>query len=432
MPDHKSSSIGLVSAVAMGVGGMIGAGIFSILGVIGDISGSAAWMSFVIAGLLALACAHSFAKLGVAFPSAGGPVEFLVRGLGTNLLSGTLNIMLWAGYLLALALYASAFSGYASALFHGPDSLQPVIAVGIVAMFLLLNLLGSAAVGKAEGVIVGVKLVILLGFVAVTAFSLKPELLAPSEWKPARSIAFSVGVTFLAFEGFGLVTNAAADMKNTARTLPRAIYLSVAIAMMVYVLVALATFGSLSAKEISEASEYALAAAAKPSLGQAGFTIMSIAALFSTASAINATLFGAANISLQIAHDREMPTVFDKTLWHGGKVGLYVTAAFVALLAATVPLDTIASTGSAAFLVIYASVCVAHLRLRSKTNAALWPIVLAILGCAAVLVLLMAYLIQTDGGSVVGFIGLVAVSLIAELLYRRFRGPLKQLADPAS
>ena len=432
MPDSKAKSIGLVSAAAMGVGGMIGAGIFSILGVVGETSGSAAWMSFTIAGLLALACAHSFAKLGVAFPSAGGPVEFLVRGLGTNLLSGSLNIMLWAGYLLALALYASAFSGYANALFHGPDSIQPFIAIGVVAMFLLLNLLGSAAVGKAEGVIVGIKLVILLGFVAVTAFSIKPELLAPSEWKPARSIAFSVGVTFLAFEGFGLVTNAAADMKNTARTLPRAIYLSIAIAIVVYVLVALATFGSLSAKDISEASEYALAAAAKPALGQAGFTIMSIAALFSTASAINATLFGAANISLQIAHDREMPKVFDKTLWHGGKVGLYVTAAIVALLAATVPLDTIASTGSAAFLVIYASVCIAHLKLRNKTKAALWPIILAILGCAAVLILLMIHLVRNDLGSVIGFVGLAALSVVCELIYRRFRGPLKELDDPAS
>lgn len=373
MEDQRGSSIGLFSATSMGVGGMIGAGIFSILGVLGSVAGSAAWLSFLIAGVLVLACGHSFGKLGAAFPSAGGPVEFLVRGLGNNVATGALNLALWAGYLFALALYASAFSGYAAALVHGGGEhaasggwVRPVFAVAVVVvmLFLMLNLIGSAAVGKVEGLIVAFKLLILLAFVAVTAFSIDPAMLAPSEWKPASSIAFSVGVTFLAFEGFGLITNAAGSMKDPGRTVPRAIYLSIAIAIVVYVLVALATFGTLSAQQIADASEYALAAAARPSLGSADFTIMAIAAILSTASAINATLFGAANISLRIAHHREMPQVFDKTLWHGGKVGLYVTAGIVAVLAVLVPLGSIASTGSAAFLLVYTAVCAAHLRLR--------------------------------------------------------------------
>lgn len=103
-------------------------------------------------------CGYSFAKLGVAYPSAGGPVEFLVRGLGTNLISGSFNVMLWLGYVLASTLYAIAFAGYAVALVHGGGEqaqsgkwLHPVVAVGVTVGFLLLNLLGSAAVGKAEG-----------------------------------------------------------------------------------------------------------------------------------------------------------------------------------------------------------------------------------------------------------------------------------------
>lgn len=416
--------IGLLGAVAMGVGGMIGAGIFSILGVVGAGAGSAAWLCFVLAGGLALFCGHSFAKLGAAFPSSGGPVKFLVEGLGNNTLSGTLNLMLWMGYVLALALYANAFAGYAASLLpdDAPDAIttwaKPVIAVAIVALFLLLNVLGAAAVGKAEGVIVAIKLLILLGFVAVTAFYVKPELLGTAHWQPASQIAFAVGTTFLAFEGFGLITNAAGNMANPQKTLPRAIYLSIAIAIVVYVLVCLTTFGNLSVEQISAKKEYALAAAAQPALGQVGFTVMAVAALFSTASAINATLFGGANISFQNAHDRQMPEVFDHTVWHGSKAGLFITAGLVAVLAATLPLSAIANTGSAAFLLIYTGVAVAHLRLRDRTKAALWPIVVAIVGCMGVFLLLIISLIRTNPASAMGVGILIVLSFLIETAYR--------------
>jgi len=167
-PNTPPKNIGFFGATAMGIGGMIGAGIFSLLGVVGGIAGSSAWISFLAAGVLALFCGHSYAKLGSTFPSAGGPVEFLLRGLGNNLLSGTLNLMLWLGYVLALALYASAFSGYAASLL--PDAAapwaKPVLAVGVVIAFLILNVVGSAAVGRAEGVIVSIKLIILLKRIA--------------------------------------------------------------------------------------------------------------------------------------------------------------------------------------------------------------------------------------------------------------------------
>lgn len=429
--------MGLLSASSIGIGGMIGAGIFSILGVVGGVAGSAAWISFVGAGLLALLCGHSFAKLGATFPSSGGPVEFLVRGFGVNLLSGTLNVVLWFGYILALALYASAFAGYAVALIHGGGEsaasggwLKPLIAVGVVAGFLFLNIVGSAAVGKAEGAIVAIKLVILLGFVGVTAFSIDPSLLSVSNWKPAHSIAFSLGTTFLAFEGFGLITNAAGDMKNPGKTLPRAVYLSIIATIVVYVLVVLATFGNLPIDQITEKKEYALAAAAKPALGKAGFIAMGIAALFSTASAINATLFGGANVSFNVAHERELPEVLDRKVWEGAKVGLFVTAGAVALLAALVPLSAIANTGSAAFLVVYTFVCIAHLRLRDKTGASPVPIWCAIVGCVVVLGLLMTYLVRSDIPSVLGFVGLLVTGLVTETVYRKYKGRTKD-AGPA-
>ena len=123
---------------------------------------------------------------------------------------------------------------------------------------------------------------------------------------------------------------------------------------------------------------------------------MAIAALFSTASAINATMFGGANICFRVAHERQLPRFLDRTVWEGAKAGLFVTAALVAVLAAIVPLDAIANAGSAVFLVIYAAVCVAHLKLRGTTKASAIPIWIAIVGCVATLGLLMTYLIRSD------------------------------------
>ena len=439
MTDPKSTGggIGLFGATSIGVGGMIGAGIFSILGVVGGVAGSAAWIGFLGAGILALFCGHSFAKLGAAFPSSGGPVDFLIRGLGNNPLSGSLNVVLWLGYILALALYASAFAGYSAALIQGPGEegaaaaawLRPTISVGVIAAFLLLNILGSAAVGKAEGVIVAAKLIILLGFVAVTAFSIDPELLSTAHWKPPTAIAFSLGTAFLAFEGFGLIANAAGDMKNPQKTLPRAIFLSIGVTIAVYLLVVVSTFGNLSTDAIVQKKEYALAAAAEPSLGKAGFVAMAIAALFSTASAINATMFGGANICFRVAHERQLPRFLDRTVWEGAKAGLFVTAALVAVLAAIVPLDAIANAGSAVFLVIYAAVCVAHLKLRGTTKASAIPIWIAIVGCVATLGLLMTYLIRSDPASAIGFAGLLAAGFITETVYKKALGPVSHDAD---
>lgn len=418
--------IGLIGAASIGVGGMIGAGIFSILGVVGQGAGSFAWGSFLGAGLIALVCSYSFAKLGAAFPASGGPVEYLLRGLGNTLLSGSLNIMLWLGYILAIALYTSAFASYGVALLSrvGVDSawLHPVLAVAVVGLFLLINIMGAGTVGRAQGWIVGIMLLILLGFVATIAFSVQPELLGPEHWESTPSIVTSVGVVFVAYVGFGLINNAAGDMRNPNRTLPRAMALAVVLTIIVYVAVTAAAFGNLSSEEIIEASEYALAASAEPSLGQVGFTVMGIVALFTTASSINATLFGSANVSIQAAQEGQLPAVFSRPLIRRTHGGLYITAALVALLGASVPLDKIANTASAAFLLIYAGVCWAHLRLLDQTGAKEWLVWLGLIGCVGVFLLLAVYLARNDITSAIGLGGLIGLSVGSEWVYRRIRG----------
>ena len=155
--------IGLFAAMSIGIGGMIGAGIFSILGVVAQASGTAMWVSFLIGGFVALLSTYSYAKLGARYPSAGGAVEFLLKGFGDGVLSGGINLYMWIGYVIALALYAQAFAGYAMTFLPPamPGWLPKAIGVVVVLAFTALNLIGAQVVGRSETLIVAVKLIIL-------------------------------------------------------------------------------------------------------------------------------------------------------------------------------------------------------------------------------------------------------------------------------
>jgi amino acid transporter len=148
---------------------------------------------------------------------------------------------------------------------------------------------------------------VLVVFIAAGIFFVDPTRLAPSGWGEPQNLLFGAGVLFIGYEGFGLITNAAGEMTNPRRELPRAIYLAITNVIVIYVLVAVVVIGNLSLSALKAAEDSALAEAARPFLGQFGFTLIAIAALLSTSSAVNATLFGAANVSYQVAKDGELP-----------------------------------------------------------------------------------------------------------------------------
>jgi len=317
--EEDSSStgrMGLLAAMSLGIGGMIGAGIFSILGVVAQASGTAMFISFLIGGVVALLSSYSYAKLGARCPSSGGAVEFLVKGFGDGVLSGGINLYMWIGYVIALALYAQGFVGYAMTFLPGDSSvfLPKAIGVGIVLLFTAVNVVGAKVVGRSETFIVAVKLTILFLFAVAGLYFIQPKYLAPTLWPSASGIFFGAGVLFIGYEGFGLVANAAEDMDNPRRLLPKALYLSVITVILIYVSVSVAVVGNLDIQAIVRAKDYALAEEAKPFLGTFGFRLIAVGALFSTASAINATLFGAANVSYMIARHGELPRVFSLKL----------------------------------------------------------------------------------------------------------------------
>src|ERR671921_994415 len=363
--------LGLLAAVSIGVGGVIGAGIFSILGVVAGVSGTALPVSFVIGGVVAILSAYSYVKLGIRYPSVGGASQFLVEEFGDGLFSGALNIFQYFAYIIAIALYAHGFAGYAMTFFPSDTSgwIEEALAVGIVVLFALVNFLGSRIMGRAETVIVAIKVGVLVLFIAAGIFFVQPDRLAPSGWGEPQNLLFGAGILFIGYEGFGLITNAAGEMTNPRRELPRAIYLAVGIVILIYILVAIVVIGNLSISALKAAEDSALAEAARPFLGQFGFTLIAIAALLSTSSAVNATLFGAANVSYQVAKDGQLPQSFTRKVWSRNSEGLFITAALVIVFVMLFDLGPIAMMGSAAFLIVYAAVSFGHLRVHRETGA---------------------------------------------------------------
>ncbi|MCH7228256.1 APC family permease [Haloferula sp. A504] len=414
--------MGLAAATSIGVGGMIGAGIFSVIGVAARITGSGLPWAFLVGGLIALLSVYSFARLGACYPSAGGPVEFLVRSFGNGVVSGAFNLLLWVGYCFALALYARAFGGYLAGLFGGAGFWKPLGATAIVIAFTAINVAGARTVGRSELVIVGVKVFILLAFVAIGLCFVEPSRLSldaagEGNW---LSILQAAVFVFIAYEGFGLITNAGDDMREPRRTLPKALYLSVLITLVIYVLIGLTVIGNLAVPEIVEAKDHALARAAEPFLGRAGYVAITVAALFSIASAINATLYGGANVSYMVAHKGHLPAFFERKVWQESKAGLYVTSGVVIVAANLLPLDEIAAVGSALFLVIYGVVNLGHLRIRRKTGGKAWWIVAAILSCLAACVLLLVKSWHESPLVVVIFGLMMGGAFAFEILFRRF------------
>jgi amino acid transporter len=422
--NRGSGEIGMVAAVSIGIGGMVGAGIFAILGVVAQAAGNAMWLAFAIGGVVALLSTYSYAKLGATFPSAGGAVHFLVKGYGDGVLAGGLNLFMWAGYIISLALYASAFGTYAGTFVSTPPSpmLVKSLAVAAVVALTLINAFGAKAMGRSETFIVAVKVAILVLFAVVGLWFIRPGYLSPELWPETASILFGAGVLFIGYEGFGLITNAAADMRNPRTMLPRALYTSVILVIIIYLAVALTVTGSLSDYEIEQSRDYALAEAAKPSLGQFGFRLIAIAAVFSTASAINATLFGSANVCYMIARDGELPASLSRTEWKDATGGLLLTAALVVAVTLLFDLSGIAMMGSAAFLLIYAAVNTGHLNVLRATGANAVIVWLSLLTCLAMFAVLCVYTYQQQPAALVALVLIAAASFAAEWLYRHWTG----------
>lgn len=411
--------------VSLGVGSMVGAGIFALLGEVAAVAASAIWLAFLMGGILALLNGYSYGRLGARYPSSGGPVEYLTRSYGEGVFSGGLSIFYYSAGVVGMALVARAFGTYAASIFVAGTpgngvvgALAAVLVVGLT----LVNLAGSASVGKAEFAIVAAKLAVLAAFIVGGAASIQSNLLVDEFTisSPGGLIA-SVGVAFFAYTGFGVVTNAAADMASPARDLLRALWTAIALVMILYIAIALVTFGGLSVADVVADKETALAVAAEPTFGRTGFVVMAFAAMLSTASAVNASLYGSTNVSYVLAKHGELPAQFDRRTWHRAPEGLFITAGLVLVLASLLNLSQVASLGSLAALLVYIAVGAGHLRLRKETGAKPWMLVVTVILTTATLVAFAIRVFVDNPLVLAGAVILVGACFGAEALLRRSR-----------
>ena len=418
--DRPPRTLGLASTVSIGIGGMVGGGIFAVLGLSIELARGAAPIAFLIAGGVALLTATSYARLSVAYPSRGGTVTFLNETFGSGVFVGGLNVLLWLSYVVMISLYATAFAGYANSLLpgHRSDLVDHLLVSGIIIVIAILNIARASVVGRSEEWIVAAKVLILVLVVAAAFGGTHWSRLSSSAWPGPLAIIGGGMVIFVAYEGFELISNAAEDVRDPRRTLPRALYLSVGIVIALYVLVAVVTVGTLTLAQVRGASSYVLAEAARPSLGQAGFVLVAIAALLSTTSAINATLYGTARLSWTIARSGELPEAFDKKVWDRPVEGLLATTGLCLVVANAFNLNSIALTGSASFLIIFAAVNIAAAHMAKRTA----PRLLAVVATAACVASLVALILEERSRNPWGVIivgALVACSFAIEVLYRK-------------
>ncbi len=406
--------IGFWSAVSIGIGGMVGGGIFAVLGLAVQLAGGATPLAFAIAGLIALITSHSYAKLSVRFPSQGGTVEFLNRAFGAGVVTGSLNVLLWISYVVMLSLYSYAFGSYAASFFSAQPFYRHVFTTLIVIVLTALNLMSAGVVGEVEEYIVAFKVAILLFFVFAGLWSIKVSRF--HQHLPGLTGLIAGGmIIFLAYEGFELIANTAKEVEDLS-FLPKAYYTAVGFVVFLYVAVAFVTVGNLPFQQIINARDYALAAAAKPFLGEAGFTLIAVAALLSTGSAINATLYGSARVSYVIARYGELPKFLEKKVWNKPIEGLLLTSALTLVMANTLKLSNISTLGSAGFLIIFAAVNLANAKLGKSIVSAVGAFM-----CSLALAILISVTVKCFTDLLV-LVLMVGGSFAFEVLYRAVVG----------
>jgi amino acid transporter len=389
--------IGLLGALSIGIGGIVGGGIFATLGLAVAHARGSAWLSFLVAGAVALLTAYSYSKLAIAFPSSGGTVAFLLRGYGKGFMTDRLSTLLVLSYIVIMALYANAFSTYAVLLLPAEYAhLQPWLAAAVLILLGLANGLLPAAMDAGEGVLNVVKLVVLGAFIALGLGSgdLSLERLGPASWVGPVNIFVTGMLIFLSYEGFELIANASPRVTDRARNLPLAFYGSVVVAMLLYISIVVVSVGHLPFEQLEAQKNHAISAVAETFMGRFGFGFMAVGAIVAAVSAINADMFGSTRLMGMLSEEgphrwKRVGTVFGGHPW---KLVLLTMAGVIATT--TMNLHALSAVSSAGFLMVFAAVNAANARLAKETKSVRWVSLGAAMTCLGAL---GAMLVQLGG-----------------------------------
>lgn len=428
----RGKNLGVPELIAIALGGMVGGGIFTILGISVAMIGAYTPLAIVIGGLIAALAAYSYIKLGVYYQDEGATYSFFKRTFPTSPLAASL-IGWWVifGYISTLALYSYTFASYAISGSVASDSewLRKAVAGAVILVFTVINLWSVKGMGKIEDIMVYTKLIILavISFVLINNGNTSlPTLIDNSSQVTLIAILMVSSITFVAYEGFQLVINAVNEMEQPKRNIPRAIYSAIFLAAAIYVVISLGAILAIPFDEIILNKEYALAAGTKNLLGNWGTELIVFGALLATSSAISGTVFGASRQMAVIAADGYLP----RQLAH--RVGRVPTSAIITmsslafLLVLAGNLQDILEFGSITFLLVSLLMSIANYKIHRKTGASRPLTLLAIVGLS-IGMLLILYFEAVNQPRQLGFIiGLYLLLAVGAWLYARHPSALSR------
>lgn len=435
-----SEKLGLKEVVAMGVGGIIGGGIFAVLGVAAQISGNAAFLTYAIAGVIALVSGRSYWHMTEQLREEGGSFTFLEHYVENKNIAGIVGWVLIVGYIGTMAMYAYAFGSFAAGMFgiEAAHFIRGLLSMGIVGVFVAINLAGIDKTGGSENLMVYAKVAILGLFCVAGIYGLlaKPslELFKSGLFNTGIvSPIVGVGAIFVSFEGFQLLTYEYSEIRDRQQTLRKGIMYSIIISTVIYVFVSLIATNLLTASQIAANKETVLAFAASkifqtPLLNKASYILVSIAALFSTASAINATLFGTSRLTHKIAEEGELPEIFSFRDKKGIPVqSILIVGAATALFTFLGTLERITTFASVSFTIVFS--VVNYLSFKESVHRRNKAIAgLGLIGTLSALVFLILHLYTQNPGMLIFILGLFTALLGLETIYFE-REPIEKVAE---
>lgn len=408
----KNEKMSFNATWSMAVGGMIGGGIFSILGVIIAIAGQWAWLSFVIGGFIALIAAHSYSQLTVKYKESGGVYTYL-RESKKNGLAASLSWILMLGYILTISVYAFTFGHYVAHVFHLGSWFPKILAFSIIAFLSWINLRGVEESSKLEIITVWGKLFILLGLslFGIIAWN-SDQLTSGIEIRSWHTAIIGAATIFMAYEGFQLLAYDYHVIKKPEKNMPKATISAVIAVMIIYVLV---TFGAtmlVGAGTLAEQKEIALSIAGEKALGFSGLILVTIAAAFSTGSAINATLFSTARLMVQVSGEKDLPEQLRRENKSGMPYyAIILIAGLAALLSMVGSLETLVDAASLIFLFTFGTVNLLAFLQKVKYR---FICLVGSICCLAAIVLASIEQLRNNPAVMIGLIIFVVTIIIAQ------------------
>lgn len=426
----RNKALGVPELIAIALGGMVGGGIFTILGISVSMVGVFTPLVIILGGLIASLAAYSYIKLGVYYKDEGATYSFFKKTFPDSpFVASFIGWWVVFGYISTLALYAYTFASYAISGFAFSDSelARKMVAGSIILFFTLVNIWSVKGMGKIEDIMVYTKLLILvvISFVLMNNSQTSlPVLYQNNQEVNLLSVLIVASLTFVAYEGFQLVINAVNEMEKPEKNIPRAIYAAIFLAIVIYVVISLGAILAIPFDDIIKNKEYALASGTGNILGHWGTELVIIGALLATSSAISGTVFGASRQMAVIAKDGYFPSVLSKRLNHIPVFSIICMALFAFFLVLTGSLEVILEFGSITFLLVSFLMAYANFKIRDLTNSSLLITMLSIFALLFGIIFILYYEFNNKPQQLLFIVGLYVLLTLGSWLYSRNKIPV--------